>query len=92
MRIGPSSRTMAIGHLPWFDFIVHGVNRPSMSILRSTPNHIPITHMYPNCRHVGIRNVYFLIVEANVRGEPIFSVMAAVGLLKSPVELGKWRM
>ena len=27
----------------------------------------------------------------NVQGELVFSVMVAVGFMKSPVELGKWR-
>ena len=29
--------------------------------------------------------------QVNVQGEPVFIVMA-VGFVKSPVELGKWRM
>ena len=31
-------------------------------------------------------------VGLNVRGEPVFSVMAAGWFCESPVELGKWRM
>ena len=28
MEVGPASRTMKKCHLPWSDFMVHGVNRP----------------------------------------------------------------
>ena len=31
MEVGPQSQTMEKGHLPWSDFMVHGVNSPLMS-------------------------------------------------------------
>ena len=31
---------MEKGHLPWSDFMVHGVNRPLLSIETQIPNHV----------------------------------------------------
>lgn len=33
MEVGPSSRTTKKGHLPWFDFMVHGVSWPPQNMV-----------------------------------------------------------
>jgi hypothetical protein len=35
MKVGPSNQTMEKGHLPWSDFMVHGVN-PALSFMKPT--------------------------------------------------------
>jgi hypothetical protein len=38
MEVGLSSRTMEKGHLPWSDFMVHGVNRPFVQLRNERDN------------------------------------------------------
>ena len=50
MEVGPSSRTMEKCHLPWSDFMIHGVNMPLVTLpLRESKCHIYIHTYYISC-------------------------------------------
>ena len=54
MKGGPLTRTMEKGHLPWFNFMLYGVNRPSVALVSLQQ------HVITSCQKIASQAVRLL--------------------------------